>query len=73
MCIESSVTLTLWDGQEANQNEGILMSPPDVVTHVPDRKIDRVIFVLTGCDRSCRFVTSEYDGDKDCSVRINIR
>jgi hypothetical protein len=48
------------------------VSPLDVVTHVPDREIDGVIFMLTSCDGSCRFVASKYDGDKDRSVCINI-
>jgi len=48
------------------------MSSPDVITHIPDREIDGMIFVLTGCDGSGCFVASKYDGDKHRAVCVDI-
>ena len=64
--------LTLGDGQKTDQNEGILVSSANVIMHISNRKVDGMIFVLASCDRSGCFVASNYDGDEECSVRIDI-
>ena len=43
-----------------------------MIAHISDRKIDRMIFVLAGCDRNSCFVTSKYDGDEDCTMCVDI-
>ena len=64
--------LALGDWQEPNQNEGIFMGPSDVVPYVSDREVDRMVFVLAGCDRSCRFVGPEDSGDKYRPMRVGV-
>lgn len=48
------------------------MSPPDVIAHVSNREVDGVVFVLTGRNRSCRFIGPKYDRDEHRSVCISI-
>ena len=72
MYLEDNVTLTLGDGEETDQDESILVSSPDVITHIPDGEIDWMVFVLASCDGNSRLVASEYDGDEECSMRVGI-
>jgi len=66
------VILTLGNWQEANQNEAILVCSPDMIMDVSDREVDGVVFLLAGCDGNSCFIASEYDGNEDSSVCINI-
>jgi hypothetical protein len=72
MYFKKNTTLTLGNRQEANQDEGILVSSSDVIAHIPDREIHGMIFLLTSCDGDSRFVASKYGGNKECSMRISI-
>ena len=49
------------------------MRSPDVVADVCNREVDRVVFMLAGCDRGCCLVASKDDRDKHCTVCINVR
>lgn len=40
------------------------MSSPDMVADISNGEVDRVVFMLTGCDRCGCLVASEYDGDE---------
>lgn len=62
--------LTFRDGQKPNQNQSILVSSPDVVTCIADREVDRVVFVLAGCNGNGCFVAPEYDRNEDGSMCI---
>ena len=44
------IIVTLRNRKESNQDKGILMSLPETVMDIPNRKIDRVIFMLTCFD-----------------------
>ena len=48
------------------------MGPPDVIPYVSNREVDWVVFMLAGCDRSCRFVSPKDDWDKGCPVRVRV-
>jgi hypothetical protein len=72
MYFKNNTTLTLGNWQEANQDEGVLVSSSDVIAHVPDREIHGMIFLLASCDRDSRFVASKYGGNKERAVRIGI-
>ena len=64
--------LTLGDWQKTNQDEGILMSMPDVVLYVPDGEIHRMVLMLASCDRGCRFVRPNNDQDRGCAVHVSV-
>lgn len=44
------------------------MGSSNVVVHVANREINRVVYVLTGCDRDGGFVGADYDGDEHRSM-----
>ena len=71
-CLENETMITFGDWQETNQNEGILVGSSDVITDIPDREVDGMIFMLASCYGNSRFVASKYDGNKHCSVCINV-
>ena len=64
--------LTLGDWQKTNQDEGILMSAPDVVLYVPDGEIHRMVLMLASRNRGCRFVGPNNDWDKCCTVHVSV-
>ena len=64
--------ITFGNRQEANQNEHILVGSLNVIMHVPNRKVDGVIFMLAGGDGHGRFVASQYNRDENRSVHIGV-
>lgn len=48
------------------------MGTPDMITHIPNREIEGVIFVLAGRNRNGRFVAPKYNGDEYCSIGIGV-
>jgi hypothetical protein len=46
------------------------VSSVNVITNVPNRKVNRVIFMLAGCDRNSCLVAPKYDGDEHCSMGV---
>jgi len=63
--VEDNITLTLGDGQKTNQNESVLVRSPDMIPHISNREIDRVVLVLASCHGNSRFISSEYNGDRE--------
>ena len=53
--------VTFGDGQKANQNKRMLVGTSNVVVDVPNRKVDRVVFLLAGRNRHGRFVAAQDD------------
>jgi hypothetical protein len=45
---------------------------PDVITDIPYREVDRVVFMLTGRNRDSRFITPKDDRDENSSMCIDI-
>ena len=66
-------SLAFRNGQEPNQGESVLVSSSDVVTDVPNRKVDGMIFVLAGRHGNSGLVTPEYDRDKNCPMRVSVK
>ena len=66
------MTLTFGNWQKTNQNQGVFVSSPNVVVNISDREVDRVVFMLAGCDRGCRLIASKDYRDKHCAMRINV-
>lgn len=56
LCIDRIRRQAFWDGQEPNQNEGILVSSPEVVANIPNRHVYRMMFMLAGCDGNGSFI-----------------
>ena len=48
------------------------MGSPEVVVDVPNRKIDRVVVVLTGCHRNGCFVAPKDDRDEECPMCVQV-
>ena len=44
----------------------------DVIVDVPYREVDRMVFMLTGCNGNGRFITPKDNRDKNGSMCINI-
>ena len=63
---------TFGNRQEANQNECILVDSLNVIMHVPNRKVDGVVFMLTSGDGHGCFVASQYNRDEKRSVHIGV-
>ena len=70
--VENDTMLTLGNRQKANQNEGVLVGSPNVIMDIPNREVNWVVFMLASCNGNGRFVTSEYDGDEECSMGIDV-
>lgn len=64
--------LTFGNRQKTDQNEGIFMSPPDVISYIPNREVDWAILVLACRNRGCHFVRPKDDGDKGCPMHVRI-
>jgi len=47
---------TFWDGEEANHHKGVLVGSSHMILDVADREVERIVFVLTGCNRNRRLV-----------------
>lgn len=48
------------------------MGSTSVVVDVPNREVDRMVFLLASGDRDSCLVTSKNDGDKEGSVCVRI-
>ena len=55
---------TFSDWEEPDQNQRIVVCPANIVVNIPNRQINRIIFMLTSGNRDCRFVRTEYDQDE---------
>ena len=43
-----------------------------MIVYIPNGEVDRMVFVLTGCNGDGCFVASKYDGDEEGTMRVNV-
>lgn len=63
---------TLRNRQKPKKNKAITVSSTRIIVYVADRKVNRVIFDITGPHRHGGLIAAGYCGNKKCAVRLRI-
>lgn len=65
-------TPTFGNRQKGNQDKRMFVGSPDMIAHIANRKVNWVVFVLTGRNGDGRLVAPQDDGNEECSVSIRV-